>query len=147
MMTVSIIVEDKTVVKDGVGYCLEDDFPATTDVHALQWDGSSGYIETLDGTNVDISALPDWANSCLTHWQTLNDEYIANQPAEEQTARFHRDVMLRSDVDPIVSNPLRWDALTTEKQSEWLQYRTDLLDVPEQSGFPSDIQWPTKPSE
>lgn len=59
--------------------------------------------------------------------------------------RVWRDHLLQSEVDSIVSNPLRWADLTTEKQNEWSQYRTDLLNVPQQSGFPNTISWPTKP--
>ncbi len=59
--------------------------------------------------------------------------------------RDARDVKLRNEVDPIVTNPLRWADLTTEKQNEWTQYRTDLLNVPQQAGFPNTINWPTKP--
>lgn len=56
-----------------------------------------------------------------------------------------RDGKLVSEVDPIVSNALRWADMTSEKQTEWSQYRTDLLNVPQQSGFPNTISWPTKP--
>ena len=59
--------------------------------------------------------------------------------------RSVRDGKLRSEVDSIVSNPLRWADMTSEKQTEWSQYRTDLLNVPQQSGFPNTISWPTKP--
>ena len=59
--------------------------------------------------------------------------------------RSARDGKLQSEVDSIVSNPLRWADLSTEKQNEWAQYRTDLLNVPQQSGFPNTISWPTKP--
>jgi hypothetical protein len=59
--------------------------------------------------------------------------------------RSVRDDKLQSEVDSIVSNPLRWADLSTEKQNEWAQYRTDLLNVPQQSGFPNTISWPTKP--
>ena len=60
-------------------------------------------------------------------------------------ARLERNEKLISEVDPIVSNNLRWAELTSEKQGEWTQYRTDLLNVPQQSGFPSSISWPSKP--
>ena len=59
--------------------------------------------------------------------------------------RSERDSRLLSEVDPIVSNPLRWADLTAAKQAEWAQYRTDLLNVPDQSGFPHSVTWPTKP--
>ena len=59
--------------------------------------------------------------------------------------RAERDRRLATEVDPIVSNALRWADLTAAKQAEWAQYRTDLLNVPDQAGFPHDITWPTKP--
>ena len=59
--------------------------------------------------------------------------------------RGERDYRLTHEVDPIVTNPLRWAELTTAKQNEWTQYRTDLLNVPQQAGFPNTINWPTKP--
>lgn len=61
-------------------------------------------------------------------------------------ARGDRDILLESEVDPLVTNPLRWAELTTEQQNDWTQYRTDLLNVPQQAGFPNTITWPTKPS-
>ena len=50
------------------------------------------------------------------------------------------------EMDAIISNPLRWAAMSTEQQNAWTTYRQDLLDVPQQSGFPETITWPTKPS-
>jgi hypothetical protein len=60
-------------------------------------------------------------------------------------ARAVRNMLLVSEVDPIVTNPLRWAELSSAVQQQWTDYRTALLDVPQQSGFPSDIVWPTKP--
>lgn len=76
--------------------------------------------------------------------------YVAPTQAEidaetAQSVRNERNRRLTSEVDPIVTNPLRWADLTAEKQNEWTQYRTDLLNVPQQAGFPNAITWPTKP--
>jgi len=60
--------------------------------------------------------------------------------------RSERDQKLAEEVDPLVTNPLRWADLTEDKQAEWTQYRTDLLNLPSQAGFPNSITWPTKPS-
>ena len=65
---------------------------------------------------------------------------------EASLQRHERDVILETVVDPLVSNPLRWAELTTEQQNAWAQYRIDLLNVPQQSGFPHNITFPTKPS-
>jgi hypothetical protein len=76
--------------------------------------------------------------------------YVAPTQAEidaetAQSVRNERNRRLTSEVDPIVTNPLRWADLTAEKQTEWSTYRTDLLNVPQQSGFPNTVTWPTKP--
>ena len=60
--------------------------------------------------------------------------------------RAQRDDKLVNEVDPIVTNPLRWGELTDAKQAEWTQYRTDLLNLPAQAGFPNTVTWPTKPT-
>jgi len=60
-------------------------------------------------------------------------------------ARDQRNTLLNIEVDPIVSNPLRWADLTTDQQNAWTQYRTDLLNITDQAGFPHNISWPTKP--
>jgi hypothetical protein len=66
-------------------------------------------------------------------------------PATEDDVRYLRDHLLVREVDPIVTNPLRWAELSPDKQAEWTQYRRDLLDITEQSGFPTNVVWPTKP--
>lgn len=64
---------------------------------------------------------------------------------ESNNVRTKRDSLLQDEVDPLVTNPLRWAELTAEQQNAWSQYRTDLLNVPQQAGFPNTITWPTKP--
>ncbi len=59
--------------------------------------------------------------------------------------RAERDSILARVVDPIASNALRWADMTTDQQNAWTQYRTDLLNVPQQNGFPYNIVWPIKP--
>ena len=77
--------------------------------------------------------------------------YVAPTQAELDAAtaaqvRGERDNILATVVDPLVSNPLRWADLTSDEQAEWSQYRTDLLAVPQQAGFPTNITWPQEPS-
>tara|TARA_R110001592_G_scaffold90833_1_gene266614 strand:+ start:275 stop:691 length:417 start_codon:yes stop_codon:yes gene_type:complete len=65
---------------------------------------------------------------------------------EAESIRDKRDYILSTVVDLMVSNPLRWASLSSDKQAEWSNYRTNLLNVPQQSGFPNSITWPTEPS-
>lgn len=60
-------------------------------------------------------------------------------------ARFQRDQLLTTSVDPVVTNPLRWAALGAEQQQALAVYRQALLDVPAQPGFPHEIAWPSPP--
>ena len=77
--------------------------------------------------------------------------YVAPTQAEldaelAASLRGQRDQKLAEEVDPVVTNPLRWAELTDAKQAEWTQYRTDLLNLPAQAGFPNTVTWPTKPT-
>jgi hypothetical protein len=68
---------------------------------------------------------------------------------DARTATFvrdTRDLKLAQEVDPVVSNPLRWGDLSEQEQADVSAYRLALLDVPSQSGFPNTVSWPTKPS-
>ena len=65
---------------------------------------------------------------------------------EASLVRAKRNAILLEDVDVIINNPLRWAELSSDKQTEWTKYRTDLLNVPQQSGFPHNVTFPTKPS-
>jgi hypothetical protein len=103
------------------------------------------YTMDAEVTNpsVDHTALRSLIGSDFSAYVAPTQEEIDAETA--QAVRRERDYRLSSEVDPIVTNPLRWADLTTEKQNEWTQYRTDLLNVPQQAGFPNTINWPTKP--
>jgi hypothetical protein len=61
-----------------------------------------------------------------------------------ESARFERNHQL-SQIDMVISNPLRWASMTAEQQAAWTTYRQALLDIPQQAGFPDNITWPTSP--
>jgi len=63
---------------------------------------------------------------------------------QEGQMRGQRDTALRH-LDSIVSNPLRWASYTAEQQAAFAVYRQALLDVPQQAGFPAEIDWPVMP--
>jgi hypothetical protein len=51
---------------------------------------------------------------------------------------------LLASVDRI--NPVWYATLTSEQQAQLAQYRLDLLAVPQQSNFPNQVNWPSKPA-
>lgn len=68
----------------------------------------------------------------------------SEQEILESEMRGQRDSLL-SELDAFVSNPLRWASLSAEQQQELADYRQALLDVPQQEGFPDEIDWPEFP--
>jgi hypothetical protein len=73
-------------------------------------------------------------------------------PAQEELdamaagqVRSERAYRLTTEVDPIAGNALRWAGLSDEQRQAWADYRQALLDVPQQSGFPHNVTWPSKP--
>jgi hypothetical protein len=102
---------------------------------------------TLDPSDTDTTIDNDAVMALIG---TDFAAYVAPTQAELDAAaaaqvRAERNNILATVVDPIVSNPLRWADMTAEKQAEWSAYRTALLDITDQAGFPADITWPTKP--
>ena len=62
---------------------------------------------------------------------------------QHQSIRTERDQLL-FQVDRV--NPVWYAALTDQQQTELQTYRQALLDVPQQAGFPTEIDWPAKPT-
>ena len=103
---------------------------------------------TLDPSDTDTTINNDEIMSLIG---TDFAAYVAPTQAELDAVaaaniRAERDYILSTVVDPMVSNPMRWASLSSDKQTEWSQYRTDLLDIPQQAGFPNSITWPDEPS-
>ena len=71
-----------------------------------------------------------------------DEQYALNAPSR---VREERDEILVNEVDPIVSNTLRWNDMSEAKRTEWTNYRQALLDIETLEGYPHNIVWPTKP--
>ena len=104
---------------------------------------------TIPEPNVQVSEEV-WQNAINSMHNTIIDgvtSQVDHRSDEQKSsdARILRDLLLTSEVDPIVTNSLRWAELSSTEQQQWTDYRTALLDVPQQSGFPNEVNWPTKP--
>lgn len=86
--------------------------------------------------------------------QTGNGDEIIAVPLSEDERQAIREEHKRSaqlqaklKLDEVASSvsPLMWDAMSEAQRDVWRAYRQALMDVPQQPGFPYDIQWPTKP--
>jgi hypothetical protein len=85
-MKLTIISVDGAIYKDGVSYAGLDLSIVPADVHALQWDGTAGWVEfTSPIPNEEITALPTWAVTAITKW---GEAEAARLAAEEAAARL-----------------------------------------------------------
>lgn len=152
-MKLTIIRDMGLVHVDGRGHDELDLSSVPAEVHAVQWDGTSGEIEYVsnDVPNALITSLPSWAQAIADERKAVIDAEIAEEEKAEadriayenstegkaKAARRERDRLL-SDVD--------WAAGTDVTMSDAMKvYRQALRDVPQQAGFPENINWPTKP--
>ena len=106
-----------------------------------------GWIDyTLDAHDTDMTIDNDALLTLIGDDKEPFTPLTAEQKKAElaDAARMHRNFLL-GEMDSILSNPLRWNAMSSDDQAAWTTYRQALLDVPQQSGFPETISWPTKP--
>lgn len=73
----------------------------------------------------------------------IKSELTLDQRQEQE--RNNRNVLL-AQLDSLISNPLRWAALTDQEKGDISNYRSELLNVPQQPGFPDNISWPNTPT-
>lgn len=114
-----------------------------------------GYWQTLSEPSAEILAsypagtfeVPLKPSSLHTfdgsQWVPPTEQEVYDEQAA--IVRGQRNLRLIRDVDRVVSNPLRWADMSTEKQQEWTAYRQALLDISQQAGFPFNVVFPTKP--
>ena len=151
-MKISIIREDKCVVKDGVGITGLTLASVPADVWAIQWDTetSKGTVEKNDLSITEITSLGDY-QSCVTEWDTKKAEIDAkeadeNAPLtdEEKLQKFKNKrvgLLRNSDWTQLPDNQL-----SDSKVAEWKVYRQQLRDLPANTSDPENPTWPTQPS-
>jgi hypothetical protein len=76
-------------------------------------------------------------------WDIANKVWIQDTEFAALMNRIERNNLLTA-IDRI--NPIWFNSLTSDQQTELTTYRQELLDVPQQTTFPSLINWPNKPS-
>lgn len=90
-----------------------------------------------------IHDFPDWVES--RRHKLKNNEFVEDQNYLSRDVRRKRNSLLFIQIDPIVTNPLRWEHLSQQQQQAIKDYRQELLDITDQPNFPNNVQWPKKP--
>ena len=107
-------------------------------INKYVWNGSEWVLEQ-NTTEIERFGftLADFPDAPVPDKPTYNpDERALEQEADE--AREQRNALLvESDWTQVADAPVDHQA--------WADYRQALRDVPQQAGFPTDINWPSKP--
>lgn len=148
-MILTIIPIDENVKKDGVGYVGLDlsSCGIPSNVRALQWQETKGWLEFWDKQNEDIIELPSWVNCCLTVWDAANNPPPPLPPTEEENKQYAIALLQQTDwtqissvSDPALSNPY------LANKNEFDMYRNSVRQYA-LNPIPGNINWPTMPQE
>jgi hypothetical protein len=100
------------------------------------------------GTDIDVRSLYDRMESdpnlIILEKPIMSEEMIKKNYEDE--IRHKRNILLSKYVDPLVSNPLRWNDISSEKKYRIVEYRRKLLDITKQPEFPYSVEWPDIPN-
>lgn len=103
------------------------------------WDGEKYYIDIDTAIPVEKPIKP----ALNFIWDPITKCWQANIDQDIADARDQRNRLL-FQIDRV--NPIWYASLTDQQREQLQQYRQDLLNVPQQAGFPTNIIWPSQPS-
>jgi hypothetical protein len=148
-MLLTIIPVDGNVTKDEVSYIKVDlsSCGIPSNIRALQWQETKGWLEFWDQDNQDITELPSWVNCCLTKWTEANTPVPPSPPTAEQNKQTAIYLLEKTDwttipdvSDPAKSNPYLSNA------NDFVTYRNAVRQIA-LNPVAGDITWPTLPQE
>lgn len=150
-MKLSIITSDNSVGEDEKFYSNLDlsSCGIPSDVHALQWQDTSGWIEynSPEVQNQTITELPAWANCCMTKWTEANTPTPPSPPTAEQNKAIAAQKLQDTDwtTIPDVGDPTKSNPYLSNVQ-EFVVYRNAVRQYAI-NPVAGDINWPTVPQE
>ena len=148
-MLLTIIPVDGNVIKDKVGYLNLDlsSCAIPSNVRALQWQETKGWLEFWDKQNEDITSLPSWADCCLAVWTVANTPVPPSPPTAEENKQIAINLLQQTDWTqiPSVSDPALSNPYLANKNSFDI-YRNAVRQYA-LNPVAGDINWPTLPQE
>jgi hypothetical protein len=148
-MLLTIIPIDGNVVKDKVGYIDLDlsSCAIPSNVRALQWRETSGWLEFWDKQNEDISSLPSWVDCCLAVWTVANTPVPPSPPTAESNKQYASNLLQQTDwtTIPDVSDPTKSNPYLSNV-NDFVTYRNAVRQYAV-NPVAGDITWPTAPQE
>lgn len=117
------------------------------DVHALQWQDVSGWIEYKSPLveNQPITELPAWANCCMAKWTEANTPVPPSPPTADQNKQTASDKLYATDwtTIPDVADPTKSNPYLSNVQ-DFVTYRNAIRQY---AVYPvaGNINWPVEP--
>lgn len=120
--------------------------------HIIKQNNSDYIINCDEQGNGGYNVVPKEVDPYNVYTIEEVEAYLAEHPEDlldmesietdrlTREARAKRDNLLKETVDSV--NPMRWELLTDAQKDAWRAYRQALLDIPQQDGFPWNIEWP-----
>jgi hypothetical protein len=101
-----------------------------------------GYFDALEYYVANETAVRFPPQPANTVWDWTTKQWVPDPTtAIFEMTRKRETLLVGSDWTQIPNGPL-----TLEKKEAWATYRQALRDIPEQSGYPLNIVWPTPPA-
>jgi hypothetical protein len=148
-MLLTIIPVDGNVSKDKVGYIDLDlsSCAIPSNVRALQWQETKGWVEFWDKQNEDITSLPSWVDCCLAVWTVANTPVPPSPPTAEENKQTAINLLQQTDWTqiPSVSDPALSNPYLANKNAFDI-YRNVVRQYA-LNPVAGDINWPTIPQE
>jgi hypothetical protein len=147
-MKLTIIPQDGAVYENELCYDNLIWSGTPLNVHALQWQNNSGWIEFNNGQeNENINELPEWALNAEAAWQVANTPVPPLPPTADENKQTAILLLQQTDwttifdvADPQLSNPY------LVNQSEFITYRNFIRKIAI-NPVAGNIDWPTQPIE
>lgn len=149
-MKLTIVPIDNNVIKDNVPLNCAIDLSSCaipSNIRALQWRETSGWIEFWDQDNQDITELPSWVTCCVA----IYDVAMAPKPVLPQTAEANKEhaTSLLQQTDwttiPDVSDPTKSNPYLSNV-NDFVTYRNAVRQYAV-NPVAGDLTWPTLPQE
>lgn len=152
---IAVIPDDGTVIHNRVGLSNLDlsNCGLPKNLHALQWNGSSGIgeVEFTDKDNEQLWEFPDWALAAIEVHAKELDSLLNPKPFDNEdilnNVHMQRITFLKeTDWTGLPDSPL------SESQKEaWRIYRNEIRNLPSKQGYPFNgiynyENWPKPPT-
>lgn len=149
-MKLTIIPSDGSVYENGVCYLNLTWDGTPSNVHALQWDTDSGWLEFNDGSpNEPITVLPEWAVNAEVAWNQANNPPPPPPPEPPTAEQNKATAMGLLSATDWVNQPDVRDTAVSPHLTNGAEFDAYRLQVRQIAVYPvaGDLTWPPLPAE